>query len=224
MARQRIQLERKKRERRSWQDKIEKKENKAENLAEKVMKNPHLLPETLSGLSSTKGRTRLKSAKILRIISEKNPKMLYRRMDFFTKLLDSENNILKWIAIDVLANLTPVDSRNKFEKIFRKYYDYLTDESMITAAHVIDNSGKIAQSKPHLQRRITTELLKVESIPRGQECKNILLGRVILAFSKYIHRVRNKEKMISLARRQLNNRRNATRRKAQNFLKRFAER
>ncbi len=222
MAKQTIQLRRKNAKRRSWEEKTAKKENKAQNLAEEVMKNRYLLPETLRGVSSAKTRARFKSAKILRIISEKKPKMLYRRMDFFVSLLDSENNILKWIAIDVLANLTPADSNNKFEKVFRKYYDYLTDESMVTAAHVIDNSGKIAQSKPHLQRRITTELLKVESIPREQECKNILLGRVILAFSKYIDRVR-KKKMISFARRQLRNRRNATRRKAQNFLKRFAE-
>lgn len=224
MTRQRIQLERKKRKHKTWQDKIEKKENKAENLAEKVMKNPHLLPETLSGIFSTKGRTRLKSAKILRIISEKNPRMLYGRMDFFTNLLESENNILKWIAIDVIANLAPVDSRNKFERIFRKYYGHLKDESMITAGHVIDGSGRIAQAKPHLQKRITAELLKVESISREQECKNILLGKVILAFGEYIDQVRNKQKMISLARRQLTNRRNATRRKAQSFLERFSER
>lgn len=224
MSKRTIQLEKRKRKRESWHDEIEKRESKAEDLAAKVMADPRLLPQTLGAISSARARTRLKSAKILRIISEKNPKMLCPRVGFFVDLLDSENNILKWIAIDVLANLTPVDSKNRFDEIFRKYYGYLGDESMITAAHVIDSSGKIALAKPRLRSRITTELLRVETIPRGQECKNILLGKVILAFSQYVDQVRKKEKMISSARRQLNNSRNATRRKAEKFLRRFEKR
>jgi len=90
---------------------------------------------------------------------------------------------------------------------------------MITAGHVIDNSGKIAIAKPYLQDRITRELLKVEKIEyKTPECRNILLGKVISSFDQYIHQFDNKEKMISLARRQLKNSRKATRAKAEKFL------
>jgi hypothetical protein len=198
-------------------DKLGKKEIKAEEIAEEI-ENSGFLPEILNGISSENPRVRFKSAKILRIVSEQNPEMLYSKMDSFIRLLDSENNILKWNAMDIIANLTLVDSENKFDEIFEKYYGLLSDESMVTAGHVVDNSGKIAKAKPYLQNKITTELLKVESIPRGQECKNILLGKVILSFGQYIDQVKNKEKIISLAKRQLNNTRNATKKKAEKFL------
>ncbi len=155
----------------------------------------------------------------MRIISGKDPQKLYSEFDFFVNFLDSENNIIKWNALEVIADLTTVDSQERFDKIFRKYYDLLSDESMITAGHVIDNSGKIATAKPYLQDRITRELLRVEEIQyKTSECRNILLGKVILSFNRYISHVDNKEEMISLAERQQNNSRRATRAKAEKFL------
>lgn len=200
-------------------DELGKKGIEAEDLADKVSRNPDLLPEILDGVSSAEARLRFNSAKILRIISEKQPKILYSKIEFFVDLLDSENNILKWIAIDIIGNLASVDSENKFDRIFRRFYDLLSDESMITAGHVIDNSGKIAVAKPYLQDRITEKLLKVEKIEyKTSECRNILLGKVISSFDKYIDQFDNKKKMISLVRRQLKNSRKATRAKAEKFL------
>ena len=204
-------------------EKLWKKEIKAEDIAKNVTKDPGLLPEIFNGISSKNSRIKFKSAKILRVISEKNPEILYSKMDFFINLLDSENKILKWNAIDVIGNLTSIDSKNKFDKIFKKYYSFLSTESMITIAHVVDNSGKIAKAKPHLTQKITSELLKIENIstkPRlTQECKNILLGKAILAFGTYFNQIENKDNVISFVKRQLNNTRNATKVKAEKFLK-----
>jgi len=200
-------------------DELGKRETKAEDLSNKVLRNPDLLPEIFDGISSANPRIKFKSAKILRIISEKNPKILYSKMDFFVNLLESENNILKWTAIDIIGNLSSVDSKNEFDEIFEKFYDLLSDESMITAGHVIDNSAKIARAKPHLKNKITKKLLKVEKIQyKTTECRNILLGNVISSFGQYIDQVDNKEKIISLVKRQLKNPRRATRAKAEKFL------
>lgn len=199
---------------------------KTEDLTRSVIENPSLLPEILNGISSENPRVKFKSAKTLRVISEKNPEMLYTEMDFFSHLLNTENNIIKWIAIDVIGNLTSIDSENKFDKIFTKYYDLLSDKSMITMSHVIDNSGKIAKTKSYLAKKITSELLKIEKIPTKphltQECKNILLGKTIQAFSIYLDHIKNKDSVVSFVKRQVNNTRKATRTKAERFLKRFA--
>lgn len=207
-------------------EKLRKKEIKAEDIAKSVVEDPALLPEIFSGISSGNPRTKLKSAKTLRIISEKNPGILYSQMDFFIDLLDSQNNILKWIAIDVIGNLTSVDSKNRFEEIFKKYYSFLSAESMITAGHVVDNSGKIAKAKPHLTQKITSRLLELEDIPPTprltQECKNILLGKAILALDMYFDQIENKNDVISFTRRQLNNTRNATKKKAEKFLEKWS--
>jgi len=200
-------------------DLLGKKEIRAEDIAEKAVNNSDFLAEILNGISSETPRVKFNCAKILRIVSGKDPQKLYSQFDFFVNLLDSENNIIKWNAMDVMADLTTVDSQKRFDKIFRKYYNLLSDASMITAGHVIDNSGKIARAKPYLQDRITKELLRVEKIQyKTSECRNILLGKVILSFNQYISQVDNKEQMISLAERQQNNPRRATRAKAEKFL------
>lgn len=201
---------------------VAKKKNKAEALAKRVIRNPISLSELLEGIYSEKAAIKFKSAKILRIISEERPELLYPKWDFFEKLLDSENNIIKWNAMDVIANLTRVDSRNRFDKIFRKFYGMLYEGSLITAAHVVGNSWKIAKAKPGLGSRITNELLKVEKIPLPtEECRNILKGHAILSFSEYFDQIKEKGKVKSFARRELKNSRNATRSKAEKFLKRF---
>lgn len=204
---------------------IAKKETENEEVAEKTMKNPELLPELLAGINSTNPRIRFESAKVLRIISRRKPEMLYSRMEFFVNLLDSENNILKWNAMDIIANLAKVDSRDEINRLFKKFFGYLYEGSLITAGHVIDNSGKIALSKPELQDEITKELLKVEEIPLPtEECRNILLGKTIIAFQVYFDRIKNRQKVVSFVKRQLNNSRNATKAKAERFLVKLEKR
>jgi hypothetical protein len=78
-------------------------------------------------------------------------------------------------------------------------------------------------AKPHLIPKITTELLKLEEIPRNQECKNILYGKAILAFGMYFNEIENKNAVISFVRKQLNNSRNSTKVKAEKFLRKFSQ-
>jgi hypothetical protein len=131
--------------------------------------------------------------------------------------------ILKWNAIDIVANLARVDKDRKFERIFKKYYDLLSDDVMITVAHVIDDSAKIARAKPQLTKKITDELLKMDKISLTphltQECKNILLGKTIVAFGDYFDQIENKVDVVSFVKRQLDNGRNATRVKAAEFIR-----
>ena len=206
-------------------EKLGKKGIKAEDMAKNVIEDPDLLIEIFNGTSSTNARIRYGCAKILRIISEENPEKLYSKMDFFIELLDSDKRILKWNALFIIANLTEVDVENRFDNIFDKYYDLLNAEYMVTVANVIGNSGKIAKVKPHLTQRITKELLSVENLTLKshltQECKNILIGHAISSFDMYFEQIGNKDDVISFVRRQLNNTRNATRVKAEKFLKKW---
>jgi hypothetical protein len=127
--------------------------------------------------------------------------------------------------MDIIANLTTIDSRNEFDKLFKKFYGCLYEGSLITAGHVVDNSGKIALSKSELQNEITKELLKVEKIPLPtKECKNILIGKTIKAFEVYYDKIKDKDEIVTFVKRQSNNPRNATRTKAKKFLKRYEKR
>jgi len=195
---------------------------KTEGIAEKAMGSPDLLEGLFNSICSKNAKVRFVSAKALRMISEKNPQLLYSKMDFFAGLLDSKNNILKWIVIDIVANLTANDIDNEFNRLFEKFYSHLYEGSLITAGHVVDGSGRIALSKPELMDRITEKLLKVEEVPLPTtECRNILLGKTISALGVYFDKTEGKDKVISFVKQQLNNSRNATRAKAEKFLAKF---
>ncbi len=76
-------------------------------------------------------------------------------------------------------NLVLVDSDQKFDAVFDKYYSFLSDKYLVTVANVVGNSTKKALAKPYLIQKITDELLKVENIsitPRlTEECKRLLV-------------------------------------------------
>lgn len=203
-------------------DELNQKEDHSKDIAEKAVTNPQLISILLNLISSDVARIKFRSIKVLNIISGKNPEILYPRVDFFIELLDTGNKVIMWNAMDILANLSAVDSQEKIEYIFEKFYGLLSDESMITAGHVVDNSWKIARAKPEYQKKITGNLLELENIPRDQECRSILLGKAILSFDKYFDEIHDKEEVISLVKRQLDSPRNATKVKAEQFLKKHS--
>jgi len=93
----------------------------------------------------------------------------------------------------VLSNLTEVDTENKFSrKILNKYISLLSDESMVTAANTIAALGKVALNKPQFRKKITEELVKVDTLPHSPECRNILAGKAIEAFGLYVDELKDK--------------------------------
>ncbi len=200
---------------------IERKGVDAESIAKKVVKDERLLDDLLEGASSEKAVIKYKSLKALMLVSEQQPKMLYPEWDFFVKLLDDDNTFLRVIGATIIANLTRVDTKNKFEKIFNKYYSLLEDESMINTANIAGRSGIIAKEKPHLQSKITNKLLAIDKTHHDSECKNLIKGKAILSFDEYIDEFKDKKKIIQFVRNELQNTRPATRKKAEKFLKKW---
>ena len=202
-------------------EQIADKETDRYTIAEKVFAEPGLLSGLYDGLDAKEARIKYGCAKILRIVSDTRPELLYPRFDFFADLLDSDNKIMQWQAIYVIANLARVDSRNKFDKVFDKYFAPIPGPVMITAANVIKAAAKIARARPEMTGRIAAELLKVDRARyQTAECRNIALGHAIESFDQLFDQLEDKEPVIKLVRKQLKNARNATRKKAEKFLAR----
>ena len=135
--------------------------------------------------------------------------------------MDNDNTFIKAIALAIIANLTKVDSHNKFDDIFNKYYALLNDESMITAANIASYSGIIARAKPMLQTKVTNQLINIDKTRHSPECKNIIKGKAILSFNEYFEESLDKKKIIGFVKAELKNRRPATKKKAERFLKKW---
>jgi hypothetical protein len=196
-----------------------------QQLLKKVKQNHELIPEILGGISSSKPAIRYSCAKVLMDLSEEEPEQLYPHMDFFINLLDSKYRILTWNAIIIIANLTKIDTENKFDPIFNKYYNYLDDEYMVTVANVVGNSGKIALAKPYLTQKITDKLLKVENISTtphlSEECKRVITEHAIKTIDVFFPQIEQKDKVISFVKKHLNSSRESLRTESEKFLEKW---
>ena len=76
--------------------KLENKETSADELVEHVKGDLDLLPVVYEGVTSGIAHVRYPCAKVLMLLSEESPELLYPNMDFFIEMLDSEKRILKW--------------------------------------------------------------------------------------------------------------------------------
>lgn len=198
------------------------KEVTAEELTKRVLKEAKLLPEIFDGLKADKANIKYGCLKLLRLISEQQPVLLYPYFDFFVELVDSDVNVFKWGGILIIANLTIVDTNNKFEKIFKKYFTPITEHVLITASNVISSSATIALAKPELTEQITTEILKVErAVYQTDECRNIAIGHAIKSFHKFFDQIENKRPVIEFIKKQLDNSRSGTKKAAEKFVKKY---
>jgi hypothetical protein len=115
-----------------WQ-RLARKNVNIERLAAEVIRRPEWLGAILSGLGADTARVRFGAAKVLGIVSERGPEVLYPKIAFFIDLLDTDNRIIRWNAILITGNLAAVDSKRKIDKSLDRYLDPIPGPELITA-------------------------------------------------------------------------------------------
>ncbi len=191
-------------------------------LAAEAVTDSELLDEVFLGLNAKPAAVKYGCLKIIRIISENNPEIIDDRFEFLSGLLSHDNNFFKWGSVLIVANLAAAAKDRKFEKIFDRYFQPVAGPVMITAANTIQGAGIIAAAKPELSNRIAAEILKTEDASyETDECHNIVLGHAIQSFSLFFDTIADKAPVIEFVRRRLDNSRNATRKKAEAFIKKY---
>jgi hypothetical protein len=196
------------------------KERNLDKIATESVKNSEIVPYLLEGVQNENVRIRYGCFNTLVLISEQNPELLYPHFDLFVEYLNSDNNIVKLGGIKIISNLSKVDNKNKFDKIFDKFYSFISDPEMTTAANVSKGSSVIAKAKPYLTEKITNQLLAVSQTKyKTEECKNILIGHVINSFDKMFKQLENKNSVLEFVERNTNNTWKGTKNKAEKFLK-----
>jgi len=202
---------------------LDQKEDLSDDISQIVMGEPELLDTIFNEVSSKTARVKFRCAKILNLISAIQPELLISHWNFFINLLDSDNKIILWNALDVIANLTKQDPERKFDQIYQHYFKFLEDDSMVTAAHVIENSTVIISNRPDLQDEITKKLLKIRDIPRTEDCHDILSGKALQTMDSYYDNIDDEKAVIEFALKTKESKRNATRVKAEKFLKKHGK-
>ncbi len=174
----------------------------------------------LAELSSERPSVKYRRAKQCVAIAREHPRQLYPYLGYFVDLMKSDNNILKWTAIDVVGYLSQVDTGAQIRRCLECLSDFLSGGKLITANHAIGALSHVAHARPRYQDRVTQELLNVECYSyETDECRNIVLGKVIEAFGLAFDRVKENSQVLAFVGRQMKNSRSATRKKAEKFLR-----
>jgi hypothetical protein len=124
-------------------------------------------------------------------------------------------------AIYIIANLVKIDVKNKFNKIFKKYFGLLSDAAVIIASHAALNAGKIAMFKSELQKIITDKLLNIDFIYPNPERVELVKAYVIEGLKIYFETSKNKKEIIEFVKNQVNSKSGKTQKIAKQFLKDF---
>ncbi|MFC1949605.1 hypothetical protein ACFLW0_05480 [Chloroflexota bacterium] len=190
-------------------------------VAEKALRDERLLTEILDGLKSKQETFRYNCFKVLNLISEEHGDVLYPEWDNFVEQLNSDNTYWKLSGLQLIANLTEVDTENKFEEILDRYYHLLDDRSMITAVYIARNSGKIVRAKPELESSITDKLLNIDETHHDPERRDLIKSGVIEAFGEYYELAGDKGRIVEFVRHQLDSKSPKTKKLARAFLTRF---
>lgn len=189
-----------------------------ETMAKEALKDEKILSELMGNLKTRNETVRYNSSKVLNLLSEKNPEVLYPKWDYFVELLITGHTYWKLSVIPLLANLARIDAKNKFEEIFEKFFGLLNDRSMIPAVWIAANSGKIAKAKPGLQTRITDELLNVDQTHHDPERRDLIKAGAIESFAEYFGESKDQKKILEFVKKQLECKSPKTRKLAKEFL------
>jgi hypothetical protein len=194
-----------------------------ENIAAKALEDRKLLTELLDGLKMKEETYRYNCHKVLMLIGETRGEVLYPAWDYFVEDLSSDNSYHKMSAVHLIAGLAKVDTENRFEEIFDRYYGMLDDRSMIVAYYVAASSAQIVKAKPHLENRITNKLLHIDDTHHLSGRKELIKCGVIEAFNGMCTDAGNKPEITDFVIEQLNSESPKTRKAAKAFLEKWGK-
>ena len=94
-------------------------------------------------------------------------------------------------------------------------------ENFIQHRRVLASNGVVRQN-PSVADRIARSVLQVETANyQAEECHNVATGHAIESFDLFFEHLKQPQPVIEFVKRQLNNRRNAVKRKAARYLKKY---
>lgn len=187
-----------------------------------LKRSPELLNALVTALSSDSAELRLCAAKALRGVSRHAPDLLSPHFDVFVSLLHHRNSILRWNAILIVGNLAAVLPDPAICAILDDYLAPIAGPHMIDAANIMVGAASIASAKPGLADPIANRILAVESaVYDTPECLQVAIGHAIKAFRRIFPIVSCKSEIQMFVLRQLRNTRPATRKKAEDFLRKW---
>jgi hypothetical protein len=174
----------------------------------------------MEGIQSRDENFRYHCSQTLTRIVESMPDKLLPNWDTFVSMLKEKNALRRYNAVEMIAKLTCVDKKKRFDKIFSLYFSLLSSESeTIVPAHVARNAWRIVRARPDLEKKITKRLLDFNEIAQNFKQGDLIKAFIIQSFNEYYDSSSQKKKILKFVQEQLQSPSPKTRRTALDFLK-----
>jgi hypothetical protein len=186
------------------------------------VRRPAAIRAALEIIRSEPGSKKFPYAKALLQFGAQQPRKLYPFFDDIAALLRHPNNIIQWTAIRLIANLAAVDTKRKLDDLLATYLQPIAGPVMITAANTIQGAARIARARPEWRNQIIAAILGVARARYATaECRHIACGHAVVALGGMGRDVLGRSDVQRFVRRLLKAPRPATRRKAEQLLRRI---
>ncbi|MBI5154853.1 hypothetical protein HZA57_06420, partial [Candidatus Poribacteria bacterium] len=124
------------------------------DIAGRVAAAPELVPELLTGLTDKRADVRFGCDKILGLLAERAPEVLYPHIESFITNVEHPNTILRWGAIAVLGRLAAVDEPRRIDALVPELLEPIAGPVLVTAVKCIEATARIALAKPEFTDRV----------------------------------------------------------------------
>jgi hypothetical protein len=151
------------------------------------------------------------------------PQLFYRYWNDFAALLHHPNSYHRDIGLTIIANLSAVDTEQRFPGILDEYLSHINDPKFMTALCMVRNTKKIIRYQPNIQKLIIDFLSSANkrcSYPDKQ--KALLNADIIEVFDEVYEMTPDKKPIETFVRNEINSISPKTRGKAKEFMKKYA--
>jgi hypothetical protein len=202
---------------------LSRKDADLEPVVQAALTDDQLLQDLLAGLASKEDALRYNCFRALTAISEQRPLRLYPAWDHFVELMSSSNAYQRAIGLRLIAGVTCVDTEQRFEPMFDRYFDLLDDEKVMTARYLAQAAARIAVAKPHLRERIVQKLLAVDETHHAPGRKDLIKADIIESLAGIFPDSPDQEEILTFVERQRGAGSPKTREAAKAFLLRYGK-
>lgn len=143
------------------------------------------VPMAVATMAAPTGTERFAAGKSLCATAAKDPKRVFSHFDAVAAMLDSDNKIVRWNAMRLIALMAAADSKHRLDAVLDRYLAFIAGDNLITAANAIQGAALIGRARPDLLDRIVAAVLGVERAAYATtECRNVAIGEALDAFQQ----------------------------------------
>jgi hypothetical protein len=190
-------------------------------LARQAREDPAYLSVLVQGLSDKQERVGYNCLRVLLLIAEERPELLYPYWQAFVDLLASENTYFKLRGANLIAAIIGADTEDRFEQVFDLYFNLLDDRSVVTASYIAGNAGQVARAKPALRTRITSRLLSIDETHHPRERRDLIKAFAVESLGQCFEESDRQAEILEFVTAQLESTSPKTRKIAKAFLKKW---